>query len=70
LRQAIDALCEDAARVEFWACALSGFAQPVPDYDLRDKYGLRIGARSGRKDGFHGASADPCSGHRRAIEIP
>jgi hypothetical protein len=32
LRQVIDLLCEDAALVELWACALSGFAQPVPGY--------------------------------------
>jgi hypothetical protein len=32
LHQAIDAVSEDAALVELWACALSGFAQPVPDY--------------------------------------
>jgi hypothetical protein len=32
LRQAIDLLCEDAALVELWACALGSFAQPVPGY--------------------------------------
>jgi len=32
LRQAIDLLCEDAALVELWASALSGFAQPAPAY--------------------------------------
>jgi len=31
LQRTIDILCEGAARVELWACALSGFAQPVPD---------------------------------------
>jgi hypothetical protein len=41
LERTIDILCEDAARVELWACALSGFAQPVPDYcDQREKYHL------------------------------
>ena len=34
LRQVIDLLCEDAALVELWACALSGFAQPAPGYDF------------------------------------
>ena len=29
---AIDAVLEDAARVELWASALNGFARPVPDY--------------------------------------
>ena len=33
LQRTIDILCEDAARVELWACALSGFAQAVPAYD-------------------------------------
>jgi hypothetical protein len=32
LRSAIDVVSEDAALVELWACALSGFAQPIPDY--------------------------------------
>jgi hypothetical protein len=41
LERTIDILCEDAARVELWACALSGFAQAVPDYcDPREKYRL------------------------------
>jgi len=38
LRRSIDVVCEDAARVELWACALSGFAQPVPPYDPAPKY--------------------------------
>jgi hypothetical protein len=32
LLRIIDILCEDAARIELWACALNGFAQAVPDY--------------------------------------
>ena len=32
LQRAIDVVSEDAALVELWACALSGFAQPIPDY--------------------------------------
>jgi hypothetical protein len=32
LRKAIDIVSEDATLVELWACALSGFAQPIPDY--------------------------------------
>jgi hypothetical protein len=39
LQRAIDLLCEDAARVELWACALNGFAQPVPDYGAPLRYG-------------------------------
>jgi hypothetical protein len=34
LRRTIDKICEDAAVVEFRACALSGFAQPVPECHL------------------------------------
>ena len=33
LQETIDVICEDAARVELWACALSGFSRPIPDYD-------------------------------------
>jgi hypothetical protein len=32
LQRTIDLLCDDAARVELWACALNGFAQAVPAY--------------------------------------
>jgi hypothetical protein len=32
LFEAIDSVREDVARVEFWASAVTGFAQPVPDY--------------------------------------
>lgn len=32
LREAIDVICEDAARAELWASALSAFAQPAPQY--------------------------------------
>jgi hypothetical protein len=41
LQQTIDILCEDAMRVELWACALSGFAQPVSGYDRSDKFRLQ-----------------------------
>jgi hypothetical protein len=33
LQRMVGLLCEDAARVELWACALSGFARPIPDHD-------------------------------------
>jgi hypothetical protein len=33
LQRMIGLLCEDAARVELWAGALSGFARPIPDHD-------------------------------------
>ena len=32
LRQAVDRLHEDLARVELWAGALNGFTKPIPDY--------------------------------------
>jgi hypothetical protein len=44
LREAIDVVCEDAARVELWACALAGFSQPVPGYE--QPYGQRPGSQS------------------------
>jgi hypothetical protein len=33
LQEAIDRLQDDVKRVEIWAGALSGFLQPVPEYD-------------------------------------
>lgn len=33
LLAAIDTVDAEVAAVALWACALSGFAQPVPDYD-------------------------------------
>ena len=31
LQRTIDLVWEGAARIELWACALNGFAQPDPD---------------------------------------
>jgi hypothetical protein len=31
--ESIDRLEKEADKVEFWACAVTGFAQPIPDYD-------------------------------------
>jgi uncharacterized protein (DUF2342 family) len=36
LQQAVERLQADIARVEFWADALGGFAQPIPEYDATD----------------------------------
>ena len=36
LLDAIEQVREDVARVEFWATAMSGFAEPIPDYDPRE----------------------------------
>jgi len=47
LQRTIDILCEDAACVELWACALSGFAQPIPDYG----FGKGNAGESEPKDG-------------------
>jgi hypothetical protein len=33
LHAAIERVREDVAKVEFWADAVTGFSQPVPDYD-------------------------------------
>jgi hypothetical protein len=40
LRHSIDALCEDAARVELWATALSAFALPAPHYEPSERFRL------------------------------
>jgi hypothetical protein len=36
LREAIERLRGDIDRVEFWADALDGLAQPVPEYEASD----------------------------------
>jgi hypothetical protein len=33
LLDAVERVREDVAKVEFWAAAVSGFAQPVPSYE-------------------------------------
>jgi hypothetical protein len=33
LCDSVDSLHKQAEKVEFWASALTGFSQPVPDYD-------------------------------------
>ena len=37
LRQAIENLRTDIDRVEFWADALDGLAQPIPEYQATDR---------------------------------
>ena len=37
LRQAIESLRADIDRVEFWADALDGLVQPVPDFQATDR---------------------------------
>ncbi|HZO44686.1 MAG TPA: hypothetical protein VFB68_02280 [Xanthobacteraceae bacterium] len=36
LHAAIDRVREDVAKVEFWADAMTGFSEPVPDYESKD----------------------------------
>jgi hypothetical protein len=36
LHAAIERVREDMAKVEFWADAVTGFSEPVPDYDAKD----------------------------------
>jgi hypothetical protein len=36
LHAAIERVREDMAKVEFWADAMTGFSEPVPDYDAED----------------------------------
>ena len=36
LHDAIERVREDVAKVEFWADAVAGFTQPVPDYSSGD----------------------------------
>jgi hypothetical protein len=37
LRQAIESLRADIDRVEFWADALDGLVQPIPEYQATDR---------------------------------
>jgi hypothetical protein len=39
LHAAIDRVREDVAKVEFWADAMTGFSEPVPDYESHDMKG-------------------------------
>lgn len=36
LHDAIERVRDDMEKVEFWADAVSGFSEPVPDYDSED----------------------------------
>ena len=41
LADSVERLQKQAETVEFWATALTGFAQPVPDYDPEATTGAR-----------------------------
>ena len=43
LHAAIERVREDVAKVEFWADAVSGFSQPVPEYEIQRREGLAAG---------------------------
>jgi hypothetical protein len=52
LEDAVATLRNDLAKVEFWACAVHGFAQPVPEYDADNPmplFDVRGCARAERK---------------------
>ena len=49
LQASIDTVCEHAARAEIWACALSGFAHPVPHYDADSRYHLNCASNEPAK---------------------
>jgi hypothetical protein len=47
LCDSVDGLQKQVEKVEFWASALTGFAQPVPDYDPENSAVARY-VKSGR----------------------
>ena len=50
LRQAIESLRTDIDRVEFWADALDGLAQPIPEYQATDRLSQHLLPPQSRKD--------------------
>ena len=42
LCDSVDRLQKQAEKVEFWASAVTGLAQPVPDYDTGDDCGRAL----------------------------
>jgi hypothetical protein len=57
LREAIDGLRADIDRVEFWADALDGLAQPVPEYHASDRLSQHLLSPGPRSSG-HSATHD------------
>jgi hypothetical protein len=51
LQSAIDKLHEDVHRVEVWAAALTGFTQPVPEYQPNEDFLLRAAPAKGEFEG-------------------
>jgi hypothetical protein len=62
LLAAIDAVEEDVGLVQLWACALSGFAQPVPDYGPDPLRSRSAGGEQGRGNGSNRGVSQPRSG--------
>lgn len=68
LCDSVERLQEQAQKVEFWASAVAGFSQPVPDYDPEsskvDRYvkpGRRPRKRRHRARKKSGTAATPAS---------
>ena len=53
LRQAIESLRADIDRVEFWADALNGLVQPVPDYQATDRLSQHLLPPKQPRNGGH-----------------
>jgi hypothetical protein len=53
LRQAIESLRADIDRVEFWADALDGLVQPVPDYQATDRLSQHLLPPKQPRNGGH-----------------
>jgi len=53
LRQAIESLRADIDRVEFWADALNGLVQPVPDFQATDRLSQHLLPPKQPRNGGH-----------------
>ena len=53
LRQAIESLRAAIDRVEFWADALNGLVQPVPDYQATDRLSQHLLPPKQPRNGGH-----------------
>ena len=53
LRQAIESLRTDIDRVEFWADALDGLTQPIPDYQATDRLSRHLLPPQQARNGGH-----------------
>jgi len=53
LRKAIESLRSDIDRVEFWADALEGLTQSVPEYQATDRLSQHLLPSGGQRRGNH-----------------